>query len=390
MRLVLLAGGIVHLILAAVVDPSGGDRTVTLPIQDNHVKMTVDGLEMNLFLDSGTDKILVNDGVWYERKYGMRACEDPRAACFYCPGKAGCYPSDLPVFTADFLDGSVIKYVVHTSTVMLGGHVIKDAEFGVIVDFVPPANAHFKVPGTFGVARGYRTNPVESPLAQLRNRRVIGRESFSIRTESSEDGGINGRLTLGDAIQVGSGTQMIPLDTTWTRKVSVWVFSVALVNADGSLPRIFRSKRLGGDRSYVGYVVHGIKSLHIPHAEGLIDEIFDHAKRAMDPPSPGHRSEIKLGQRTKRGRWVLRKAVLEYLPTLAFRLGSDGSHVVKISPTDFTRCKGEKCTLRIVESKIEDRVVLGAPLIRAYDVSVNFGSNMIGLQPRYSQLTVAS
>ncbi|KAF4685407.1 hypothetical protein FOZ60_006577 [Perkinsus olseni] len=65
-------------------------KTLTLPVKGGFVKVSIDGREVDLLLDSGFAEISVLDGDWYEREFGKNACEERRSACFFCPKENPC------------------------------------------------------------------------------------------------------------------------------------------------------------------------------------------------------------------------------------------------------------------------------------------------------------
>ncbi|KAF4721396.1 hypothetical protein FOZ62_010444, partial [Perkinsus olseni] len=83
---------------------------VTLPIEDGHVIVNIDGQDQHLLLDTGSSLLRVMDGDWYVGKYGKGACLTPSKGCFYSPKEAPCdFEKDPTLMTSYSADGSAIK-----------------------------------------------------------------------------------------------------------------------------------------------------------------------------------------------------------------------------------------------------------------------------------------
>ncbi|KAF4689522.1 hypothetical protein FOZ60_001575 [Perkinsus olseni] len=345
--------------------------SLTVPIENGLVTVKVDGQEMKLLLDSGSDKFLVNDGVWYEEKYGKGACDDPRAACYFCSRTAACFAPTSAVYNASFADGDVVEYVIHSGSVRLGDRTVEGIEFGIVVNSIRPAHRNnVTETSVLGIATSCGRGFSKSLVEQLRSTGTIRQTSFSIYSRPSASPGIDGEVTFGSRTEEGPGMKMTRLEYCYQNRLN---------RERRLLPSVHQSARLPWDRSYLGYVDSGAYSLHIPHAEDLIGDILGLAKRSLIAQSRRFEGAAII-RRTRNGHWLIKEGLLEHLPTLAFRINSAGDILVKIPPRDYTRCARGKCLLKIVDGKLGDRVLLGVPLLRAYDVHVNFDTRVVGFR----------
>ncbi|KAF4738948.1 hypothetical protein FOZ63_002896 [Perkinsus olseni] len=376
--------------LAAVLN-SDEDRTVTFPIEDDHITIKIDGQELTLLLDTGSNVLLVNDGVWYEGKYGKGACEDPRAACYFCPGKRTCLGAGTTIFALPFVQGQVYKFVRRPGSVTLGENTFDGVEFGVVIDFTPPPlHDGSRSPVVLGMGLVSSNNPVKSLLQQLKFKSVIGRLCFSIHTQPSGNTGINGRMVLGEVVEGGPGMRLTPLErcgrTQWNR-VTVRVSSIAILAPDGNLLYTHGSGEFGRKGYYLGYVDSGTRDILIPDGAEFVKAIVDHARERIGFDRfwrhPGRVRSVFEKQMSTRSYWFIDEAVLKFFPTLVFTVGSDRDIAVTIPPRDYARCMDGWCVLGIASHQ-EDRVLLGAPFLRGCDAYVDFESKVVGLRPKHS------
>ncbi|KAF4706738.1 hypothetical protein FOZ62_017262 [Perkinsus olseni] len=372
---------IFYITFAVLLYPSS---SLTIPVENGFVTVKVDGQEMKLLLDSGSEKFLVNDGVWYEEKYGKGACKDPRAACYFCSRTAACFAPTSAVYNASFADGDVVEYVIHSGSVTLGDRTVEGIEFGIVINSIRPAHrSNVTETSVLGIATSCGRGFSKSLVEQLRSTGTIRQTSFSIYSRPSASLGIDGEVTFGSRTEEGLGMKMTRLEYCYQNRlnrVSVWISGVGMYGPqERLLPSVHQSARLPWDRSYLGYVDSGSYSLHIPHAEDLIGDILGLAKRRLIAQSRRF-EEAAIIRRTRNGHWLVKEGLLAHLPTLAFRINSAGDILVKIPPRDYTRCARGKCLLKIVEGKPGDRVLLGVPLLRAYDVHVNFDTRVVGFR----------
>ncbi|KAF4706931.1 hypothetical protein FOZ63_003707 [Perkinsus olseni] len=379
MRSVLFLAEILCIGLAAVLS-SGEKKTVTVPIDDDHVKVEIDGRELTLLLDTGSNAVLVNDGVWYEGKYGK--------------GRRTCLDANMSVFGQRFVQGQVFRFVLRSGSITLGEHCIDGVKFGVVVDFTPPPSQESaRSPGILGMGLVSADNPVKSLLQQLKHKSVIDRLSLSIRTQPSGKVGISGRVVLGEVVEGGLGMQLTSLEmcdkVRWNR-VTVRVSSIAILGSDRNLLHTRGSDELGRSSSRLGYVDSGTRDILIPDAAQFVYAIIECAKERMMLdrfwPNPGRVRQIFEKKMNTGSHWFIDEGVLKFFPTLVFTVGSKRSIVVTIPPTDYARCMRGWCVLGVASHQ-EDRVLLGAPFLRACDAYVGFESNVVGLRPKHSVLT---
>ncbi|KAF4689519.1 hypothetical protein FOZ60_001572 [Perkinsus olseni] len=198
MRFPLFLAEVLCIGLVAVLSSDDG-KTVTVPVEDDHVRVAFDGRELKLLLDTGSNAILVNDGVWYEGKYGE--------------GRKTCLDADMSVLGLNFVEGQVYRFVLRSGSITLGEHSIDDVKFGVVVDFIPPpSHEGARSPGILGMGLVSADNPVKSLLQQLKHKSVIDKLSLSIRTQPSGKVGISGRVVLGEVVEGGLGMQLTSLE----------------------------------------------------------------------------------------------------------------------------------------------------------------------------------
>ncbi|KAF4695750.1 hypothetical protein FOZ60_003345 [Perkinsus olseni] len=378
--------------LVAVLSSDDG-KPVTFPVEDDHVEMEIDGQELTLLLDTGSNAILVNDGVWYEGKYGKGTCGDPRAACYFCPGRRTCLDAGMSVFGLRFVQGQVFRFVLRSGSITLGERSIDGVEFGVVVDFVPPpSHEGARSPGILGMGLVSADNPLTSLLQQLKYKSVIDKLSLSIRTQPSGKVGISGRVVLGKVVEGGLGMQLTSLEmcdkVRWNR-VTVRVSAMAILGSNWNLLHTQGSDELGRNSSRLGYVDSGTRDILVPDAAQFVYAIIEYAKERIKLDrfwrNPGRARPIFEKKTNTGSHWFIDEGVLKFFPTLVFTVGSNRSIAVAIPARDYARCMRGWCVLGIASHQ-EDRVLLGAPFLRACDAYVDFESNVLGLRPKHSGL----
>ncbi|KAF4676427.1 hypothetical protein FOL46_002933 [Perkinsus olseni] len=393
MRSALFLAEVLRIGLAAVLSSDEG-KTVTVPIEDDHVKVEIDGRELTLLLDTGSNAILVNDGVWYEGKYGKGTCGDPRAACYFCPGGRTCLDAGMSVLGLNFVEGQVCRFVLRSGSITLGEHSIDGVEFGVVVDFTPPpSHETARSPGMLGMGLASAGSPLTSLLQQLKYKSVIDKLALSIRTQPSGKVGINGRVVLGEVVEGGLGMQLTPLEmcdkVRWNR-VTVRVSPMAILGSDWNLLHTQGSDELGRNSSRLGYVDSGTRDILVPDAAQFVYAIIQYAKERIKLDrfwrNPGRARPIFEKKTNTRRSWFIDEGVLKFFPTLVLTVGSNRSMAVTIPPGDYARCVRGWCVLGVASHQ-EDRVLLGVPFLRACDAYVDFESNVVGLRPKHSVVT---
>lgn len=353
------------------------DNIVTMPIENSYATVELDGQRVALLVDSGSDKLLVNSGEWYEEIYGKGACTDSKAACYFCPSPEQCYSDTSRVYRSRFADGAEARYVIHKASLTIGEQTaIEEFEFGIIIDFIDPAGgSNSRSLGILGIAPACSRKLLSSFIEQLQSSSTIARRTFAIHAKRGR--GFNGEVTFGALVKEDVRTTLSRMaycyKNGWGR-VSVWTASVALLRTDGNLSNVYRPLMSQRDRSYLSYVDSGTISIGIPNAADLIERILESTKREMGKFSEQYWKVEETGEKYL----IIDKRMRKYLPTLAFRLQNEVGFSLKIEGRDYTVCGRGGCFVRIRDSGLKDRILFGIPLFRAYDVHVDFDERKIG------------
>ncbi|KAF4717466.1 hypothetical protein FOZ62_031194 [Perkinsus olseni] len=364
-------------------------KTLTLPVKEGFVKVSIDGREVDLLLDSGFAEISVLDGDWYEREFGKNACEERRSACFFCPKENPCdYDGSEYTIKTSFADNTTIQSVLRSGSLSLDGCNATDFIFRVS-RYSRWNNGPLRPWGHFGIAqlfpvtgRSRRRPGLESVLDALKRRHLIGRLSYTLRSKAGAASALNlisGQLTLGDI----PNEQMTFISWKYLHGsgshrafTATWVSSVKLFDAEGNL-----SVRESSDRKYpssfLSTIDTGSNRLVLPLH--LDDDIVKELKRRLKKKGYSGEQISKVGLRRKNGFLYLHKSVYEYLPVIGLRLDDGFNSIpIKIHPKHYSSYAG-KGEIVIFTVFGRDEVSLGTPLFRAYSVHVDYTNHTIAL-----------
>ncbi|KAF4694655.1 hypothetical protein FOZ60_007622 [Perkinsus olseni] len=114
-----------------VLEPDALAKTLTMPVHEGFVTVKIDGQEIDLFLDSGYPGLSVMDGDWYEQEYGKGACTRRRAGCYFCPKEHPCDFEREEWFPTSFGDGTSIKSIIRSGSLVLDGQEATSYPFRV-------------------------------------------------------------------------------------------------------------------------------------------------------------------------------------------------------------------------------------------------------------------
>ncbi|KAF4692991.1 hypothetical protein FOZ63_008537 [Perkinsus olseni] len=372
---------------ALALHPEAQVKTVKLPVQNGLVRVSVDGQEVDLLLDSGYYDITVIDGHWYERTYGEGACKKLGSGCYFCPQEAPCdFDSKSGVSTMKMAGNTTMEAIHRSGRLELGGHVATGISFRVCR--AVHVNKGSTIFGLFGISmlpKGsslfkFAPNAL-SVMEFLMNRSLIGRLSYSLRTNTTQSSDfVSGEIALGDTIDESEAAKYIFPEFTSSPKTqqalpTVWVSSVKLLDANDNLLRT-EGSTLRNPSSYQALLDTGTSDILLSQPELLEDISY---KIRMNLKNKGY-TEERVNQMWRRGTRFLRveEEAFPSLPVLEFRLGyGSKSTSLKIPPKHYCINKRKGVLLlKIGEAKSS---ILGTPLFRAYSVHVDFTDHRIAL-----------
>ncbi|KAF4693666.1 hypothetical protein FOZ60_010339 [Perkinsus olseni] len=150
-----------------------------------------DGQSLNLLVDTGCSEFFVIERGFLTRTRSSNACEQSIFGCYECA--SGHCETDAG--EVRYGDGGHARYVQHRGTLELGGQVVPDCEFGLLVDYTPVSH-------TPHASLGLGSYPYEANtpiMKQLTDRGLVRRNDFSIyfKPDSKQEGVEEGELILG-------------------------------------------------------------------------------------------------------------------------------------------------------------------------------------------------
>ncbi|KAF4751740.1 hypothetical protein FOZ63_000012 [Perkinsus olseni] len=379
---------------ASALHSEAQEKTVKLPVENGLVRVSVDGQEADLLLDSGYYDLTVIDGHWYERTYGDGACQKLGSGCYFCPQQALCdFDSKSGVSTMKMAGSTTMKAIHRSGTLELGGHVATGISFRVCR--AVHVNKGSTIFGLFGISMLPKSSGLckfapnaLSVMEFLMNRSLIGRLSYTLRTNTTQSSDfVSGEIALGDTIDESETAKYTFPEFTSSTKTqqalpTVWVSSVKMLDTNDNLLRT-EGSTLRNTSSYPALVDTGTSDILLSQPELLEDISY---KIRMNLKKKGY-TEERVSQMWRRGtlprvtdQGFLRveEEASPSLPVLEFQLGHGSKSMsLKIPPRHYCINKRKGVLLlKIGEAKSS---ILGTPLFRAYSVHVDFTDHRIAL-----------
>ncbi|KAF4706020.1 hypothetical protein FOZ63_007397 [Perkinsus olseni] len=363
-------------------------KTVTMPVEEGFVRVSIDGQEVDLKLDSGFWGLTVMDGGWYEREFGNGACDDPRAGCYFCSEKSPWEFSEGKLAPGLLsADGKRALNIKRTGTMVLGGREAANFPFMISRSFGGPTPV--KPYGLFGIS-GLEPSSIvphpwpggESVLDSLVRLNVIGRQSYTIYTNNSRNSSfISGQVTLGDVLDESKAGEYRFVDYGYNPKTyrafaNVWVSSFGLFDAQSAL--LMKEGLLrGSPNPFLSMLDSGANGIYFRYPN-LLEDIKSKLKMKMK--KNGY-TEEQIDEMWQDGIGPLVQAkeeVFDSLPVLGFHLGEgDNSIPIKIHPKHYCVHTGNGDVVLFVQEN--DMNLIGTPFFRAYNVHVDYTNNRIAL-----------
>ncbi|KAF4650350.1 hypothetical protein FOZ61_000398 [Perkinsus olseni] len=359
-----------------------------MPVKEGFVRVSIDGQEVDLKLDSGFWGLTVMDGGWYEREFGNGACDDPRAGCYFCSEKSPWEFSEGKLAQGLLsADGKRALNINRTGTMVLGGREAANFPFMISRTFAGPTT--IKPYGLFGIS-GLEPSSIvphpwpggESVLDSLVRLNVIGRQSYTLYTNNSGNSSfISGQVTLGDALDESKAGEYRLVDYGYNPKTyrafaNVWVSSLRLLDAQGAQLMKAGLVRRRPD-SLLSMLDTGANGIYLPYP-GLLKDIK--SRLGMKLKKNGYTEEqINKMWREDQGPLAqVKEEAFDSLPVLGFHLGEgDNSIPIKIHPRHYCLHTGDGDVIVYVQES--DMNLIGTPFFRAYNVHVDYTNNKIAL-----------
>ncbi|KAF4707271.1 hypothetical protein FOZ63_029594 [Perkinsus olseni] len=353
-----------------------------MPVEDGFVTVEIDGQEVGLRLDSGYFGLAVMDGRWYKRKYGRDACKWRGSGCYFCPKKAPCkFKHAKDKIKDDFADNSSIKGLPRTGALVMDGHEPTDVNFMVSRHTVWTDNETTPW-GFFGISCSPPGVTRQSLLDTLFRKNVVGRLSYTLRTNTSQDADfISGNLTLGETINESETSQYIYTKFVFSPShhralTAVFVYSLKLFDEAGNL----RSKEgltHRGPGSYLAIVDTGANALYLPQLN-LVEDILKSLQVKLRQKGYSNEQISQMWRRDRNDFLHVKVEAASFLPVLGLAITEGpGALVVKIRPKHYCvkLVDGEV----VVSVQYHAHAVLGTPFFEAYTVHVDYTDHKIAL-----------
>lgn len=266
-------------------------KSVTLPVTQGRVPITINNQKMELVLDSAFWGILVIDGDWYEHERGKGACEKDRRDCYFGTRDKFRHSqqSDKP-HPIYFGLNKTYACKRRSGELVLGDQNLTHLTFRVCQPTIESDG--YVSPGLFGISMMPTTGnewispPIqksENLIEMLTKYHLIDRPSYTFRPNTGPVfNSPSGQLTIGATHDVLGKSNIVssPLvyhPVRYRPTAAVWVSSVALLHADGNLTTktSFEHRR---PQSFLAVTDTGSNALYLPYLE---DDIIRELRRAL-------------------------------------------------------------------------------------------------------------
>ncbi|KAF4695800.1 hypothetical protein FOZ63_008474 [Perkinsus olseni] len=361
-----------------------------MPVEEGFVTVNIDGQDVRLLLETAQFDLTVIDGDWYEEKYGKGSCKADRAGCYVCPPKDPCnFDTDPSRKTTVLDDDRTIESIRRTATLVLDNK--EAANFTIQVSRPISWNKTVAPCGFLGLSglppsseRFHPSLDQESVLDALVRRNVIGRQSYTIRTDTRQTSQfISGELTLGDTLDESKRTKyMFPewvSDSKYHRAFpAVSLSSMELFYGDGRQSERKKGLKLRKSRSFVMTLATGANGIYLPYRSTL-DNIEKKMKRRLEEKKGYTKEKIdQMWLKGEDGFAHVKSRAFGSLPVLGLELGDANNSIpIKIHPRHY--CGNTEQGDVIVFVRHYGGYLIGTPFFRAYSVHVDYTNNKIAL-----------
>ncbi|KAF4746274.1 hypothetical protein FOZ63_026971 [Perkinsus olseni] len=231
--------GVTVSILQLMIPTVAASGTMRLPIflrayeGEGHLETLViapikaDGQSLNLLVDTGCSEFFVIERGFLTRTRSSNACEQSIFGCYEC-ASGHC---ETNVAEVRYDDGGHARHVQHRGTLELGGQVVPDGEFGLLVDYTPVSHTPH---ASLGLGLHLHSSNIRV-MKQLTDRGLIERDDFSIyfKPDNRQEGVEEGELILGGEDPSKYRGPTLTAALPWF--VNAWVLRLEGFAVDGQL-----------------------------------------------------------------------------------------------------------------------------------------------------------